>query len=85
MFLQIKGLTKQFGGLIGVSHFDMSVDKGKIVGLIGPNGKWDRVYSTPILSVVKKLMLTKKLEGRQYREGSLLRSRPSQIRSRKNK
>ena len=38
MFLQIKGLTKQFGGLIGVSHFDMSVDKGKIVGLIGPNG-----------------------------------------------
>jgi len=38
VFLQIKGLTKQFGGLIGVSHFDMSVDKGKIVGLIGPNG-----------------------------------------------
>ncbi len=38
MILEIKGLTKQFGGLTAVSKFNMFVDKGEIVGLIGPNG-----------------------------------------------
>jgi branched-chain amino acid transport system ATP-binding protein len=38
MFLEIKGLTKQFGGLTAVNQFDMYVNKGEIVGLIGPNG-----------------------------------------------
>ena len=37
MFFEIKGLTKQFGGLTAVSHFDVSVEKGSIVGPIGPN------------------------------------------------
>jgi branched-chain amino acid transport system ATP-binding protein len=38
MLLEIKGLTKQFGGLLAVSGFEMFVRKGEIVGLIGPNG-----------------------------------------------
>lgn len=36
--LEIKGLTKQFGGLAAVVEFDMAVKEGEIVGLIGPNG-----------------------------------------------
>jgi branched-chain amino acid transport system ATP-binding protein len=38
MLLEIKGLTKQFGGLMAVNDFDMMVSNGEIVGLIGPNG-----------------------------------------------
>ena len=38
MFLEISGLTKNFGGLTAVNQFDMYVNKGEIVGLIGPNG-----------------------------------------------
>jgi branched-chain amino acid transport system ATP-binding protein len=38
MLLEIKGLTKHFGGLAAVSEFDMFVNEGEIVGLIGPNG-----------------------------------------------
>jgi branched-chain amino acid transport system ATP-binding protein len=38
MLLEIKGLTKHFGGLAAVSQFDMFVNQGEIVGLIGPNG-----------------------------------------------
>lgn len=38
MFLEVSGLTKQFGGLLAVNQFDMNVNKGEIVGLIGPNG-----------------------------------------------
>jgi branched-chain amino acid transport system ATP-binding protein len=36
--LQIKGLTKVFGGLRAVSNFDITVEKGALDGLIGPNG-----------------------------------------------
>jgi branched-chain amino acid transport system ATP-binding protein len=38
VFLEIKSLTKHFGGLRAVSNLDMAVNKGEIVGLIGPNG-----------------------------------------------
>ncbi len=38
MLLEIRGLTKQFGGLIAVDRFDLDVNEGEIVGLIGPNG-----------------------------------------------
>jgi branched-chain amino acid transport system ATP-binding protein len=36
--LEIKGLTKYFGGVAAVSELDMSVNAGELVGLIGPNG-----------------------------------------------
>ena len=38
MLLEIKDLTKNFGGLAAVSDFSMDVAEGEIVGLIGPNG-----------------------------------------------
>lgn len=38
MLLEIKGLTRYFGGLTAVGNLDMHVAKGEIVGLIGPNG-----------------------------------------------
>lgn len=36
--LEVKGLTKYFGGLAALVNVDMHVDAGEIVGLIGPNG-----------------------------------------------
>jgi ABC-type branched-subunit amino acid transport system ATPase component len=36
--LDVRGLTKRFGGLTAVSAFDLTVAAGEIVGLIGPNG-----------------------------------------------
>jgi branched-chain amino acid transport system ATP-binding protein len=36
--LEARGLTKRFDGLTAVNTFDITVEKGKIVGLIGPNG-----------------------------------------------
>jgi len=38
MLLELKGLSKHFGGLAAVNQFDLSVNQGEIVGLIGPNG-----------------------------------------------
>jgi branched-chain amino acid transport system ATP-binding protein len=36
--LELKGLSKAFGGLACVDGLDMHVDEGEIVSLIGPNG-----------------------------------------------
>jgi branched-chain amino acid transport system ATP-binding protein len=36
--LEVRGLTKYFGGLAAVNEFDLSINKGELVGLIGPNG-----------------------------------------------
>lgn len=36
--LELKGLTKHFGGLVAVNSLDLEVGLGEIVGLIGPNG-----------------------------------------------
>jgi branched-chain amino acid transport system ATP-binding protein len=36
--LEVRGLTKRFGGLIAVNEVSFSVRSGELVGLIGPNG-----------------------------------------------
>jgi branched-chain amino acid transport system ATP-binding protein len=36
--LEVKGVTKQFGGVVANDNVTLTVPKGKIVGLIGPNG-----------------------------------------------
>jgi branched-chain amino acid transport system ATP-binding protein len=36
--LDVRGLSKNFGGLAATSDVDFHVDQGEIVGLIGPNG-----------------------------------------------
>jgi branched-chain amino acid transport system ATP-binding protein len=36
--LEVKGLTKDFGGLRAVSDLDINIQAGEIVGLCGPNG-----------------------------------------------
>jgi ABC-type branched-subunit amino acid transport system ATPase component len=38
LLLQIRGLTRRFGGLTAVDHFDVDVNGGEIVSLVGPNG-----------------------------------------------
>ncbi len=36
--LQVKGVTKRFGGLIAVNNVTFDLPRGQILGLIGPNG-----------------------------------------------
>ena len=36
--LDIKNLSKYFGGLVAVSNCSLKVKKGTITGIIGPNG-----------------------------------------------
>ena len=36
--IEIKGLTKNYGSLVALDAVDLTVDSGKIIGLLGPNG-----------------------------------------------
>jgi len=38
MLLELKDVTKRFGGLIAVKNLSFTVNKNEILGLIGPNG-----------------------------------------------
>ncbi len=38
MLLEIKSLTKKFGGLVAVDGVDLEVEAGTILGVVGPNG-----------------------------------------------
>ncbi|HEY6032589.1 MAG TPA: ATP-binding cassette domain-containing protein, partial [Gaiellaceae bacterium] len=36
--LELRGVSKRFGGLSVIAGLDLSVDEGEIVSVIGPNG-----------------------------------------------
>ncbi|MRR32630.1 ABC transporter ATP-binding protein [bacterium] len=61
--LEIEHLTMRFGGLVAVSDFNLSLMKGQIVGLIGPNGSG----KTTVFNVITGFY--KPTEGRLTLEG----------------
>ena len=36
--LELKNLTKRFGGLVAVNNVSMEIKEGEVVGLLGDNG-----------------------------------------------
>ncbi|HXB74237.1 MAG TPA: ABC transporter ATP-binding protein [Candidatus Acidoferrales bacterium] len=36
--IEIRGLTKRFSALVAVDHLDLTVERGEIFGLVGPDG-----------------------------------------------
>jgi len=36
--LELRGVTKRFGGLVAVDNVDLDIEEGEIRGIIGPNG-----------------------------------------------
>ncbi|NWG01663.1 MAG: ABC transporter ATP-binding protein [Syntrophaceae bacterium] len=52
-FLEIKELTKNFGGLRAVNHVNFSMERDQILGLIGPNGAGKTTLLRLITGILK--------------------------------
>ncbi len=61
--LEVVGLTKYFGGLAAVSGVDFHLEKGEIMGLIGPNGSGKTTVFNLISGVLKPDRGIIKIEG----------------------
>lgn len=73
-FLEVKGLTKIFGGLRAVENVDLKVEEGFILSIIGPNG----AGKTTLFNCITGIYIPEK--GRIiFRGEDLVGLRPNQI------
>jgi branched-chain amino acid transport system ATP-binding protein len=52
-FLEVKEITKTFGGIIALNNVSFNVNKGEILGIIGPNGSGKTTIVNCITGFVK--------------------------------
>jgi len=68
--LEVENLTKTFGGIMALSHVSLSIEKGTLVGIIGPNGSG----KTTLLGLAAGLLVptsgTARIFGRSCRQAS---------------
>ena len=53
VLLELRGLSKHFGGLAAVEKVDLGVERGQIMGLIGPNGEGKATLFNLVSGVLK--------------------------------
>ncbi len=53
MVISVKNLTKRYGDLVALDHFNLEVGEGEILGLLGPNGSGKTTAINCILSLLK--------------------------------
>ena len=82
--LEIKNLSKNFGGINAVEDFSMSMEKGELHCLIGPNGagkqrslRWTQASSLcpPERLFLKDRTLQRKQQLKELKEESALKCR----------
>lgn len=63
--LEIGNLTKRFGGLTAVDDMSFSVEKGEVVGLLGPNGSGKTTLLNLVSGALPPSAGSIKLQGRE--------------------
>jgi ABC-2 type transport system ATP-binding protein len=53
MVINVKNLVKRYGDLIALDHFNLQVQEGEVLGLLGPNGSGKTTAINCILSLLK--------------------------------
>ncbi len=61
--LEVKGLTKGFGGLVAVNDVGFTVKSGEILGLIGPNGSGKSTVMKLIMGIERPDAGSVRIEG----------------------
>lgn len=53
MLINVENLVKRYGSLQALDHFDLQVERGEIVGLLGPNGSGKTTAINCILALLR--------------------------------
>jgi branched-chain amino acid transport system ATP-binding protein len=72
--LEIRGVTRRFGGIVAIDDVSLDVDQGQIVGLIGPNGAGKTTLFNVVTRLYKPDSGTLAFDGK-----SLLRTPPHRV------
>ncbi|MEG2775389.1 MAG: ATP-binding cassette domain-containing protein, partial [Acetivibrio sp.] len=51
--LECKDLTKRYGGFTALSNVNLTLERGKIIGLLGPNGSG----KTTLIKIINGLLV----------------------------
>ena len=70
--LEVRGITKKFGGIVALKDVDLQVEKGSIVAIIGPNGSG----KTTLLNVITGIYVPE--EGQILLDGKEIQGMPSE-------
>ncbi len=63
MILEVRGLSKRFGGIRAVEGLDLSLARGELVGLIGPNGSGKTTVFNVVTGIYRPDAGTVAMEG----------------------
>lgn len=66
-FLEVRGLTKRFGGLVAVDGVSFSVSRDEVVGLIGPNGAGKSTLVKLIMGILRPDAGSIRFKGKELR------------------
>jgi branched-chain amino acid transport system ATP-binding protein len=61
--IEVRGLTKKFGGLVAVQQLDFSLWAGEILGLIGPNGSGKSTAMKLVMGIERPSEGSVRLDG----------------------
>src|SRR5438132_5851966 len=62
--LEVRGLSKRFGGIVAVDDVSFDVNEGEILGIIGPNGSGKSTLFNCILGQLQPSAGDVQLDGR---------------------
>ncbi|MEO7745779.1 MAG: ATP-binding cassette domain-containing protein [Actinomycetota bacterium] len=64
--IEIRGLTKRFGGVCAVDHLDVTVTPGRVTAFLGPNGAGKTTTLRMLLGLVQPTSGTATVDGAPY-------------------
>ena len=66
--IELRDLTKRFGGLVAVDHLSFEVESGQVVGFLGPNGAGKTTTLRMLLGLATPTEGSATINGRRYQE-----------------